>query len=133
MNDNVRELRSKGGETEKITINLGLIDLGQIDLLVQEGCFARRRGQADGRAARPSAGSAAFQPRAAGGRTKGGGKACNPSVRARDHRRRCVSRTCSRHDRITHCAGRATRQPIGQGRFGRPNSLSRRTVEGRHA
>jgi len=24
------------GETEKITINLGFIDLGQIDLLVQE-------------------------------------------------------------------------------------------------
>ena len=24
-------------ETEKITVNLGLVDLGQIDLLVQEG------------------------------------------------------------------------------------------------
>ena len=29
-------------ETEKITINLGLIDLGQIDLLVQEGFFNNR-------------------------------------------------------------------------------------------
>ncbi|RJG03889.1 CopG family transcriptional regulator [Noviherbaspirillum sedimenti] len=30
------------GETEKITINLGLIDLGQIDLLVQEGFYSNR-------------------------------------------------------------------------------------------
>jgi Ribbon-Helix-Helix transcriptional regulator family len=27
-------------KTEKITINLGLVDLGQIDLLVQEGFYA---------------------------------------------------------------------------------------------
>lgn len=30
------------GETEKITINLGYIDLGQIDLLVQEGFYTNR-------------------------------------------------------------------------------------------
>ena len=30
------------GETEKITINLGPVDLGQIDLLVQEGFYANR-------------------------------------------------------------------------------------------
>ena len=29
-------------KTEKITINLGLVDLGEIDLLVQEGFFANR-------------------------------------------------------------------------------------------
>ncbi len=29
-------------ESEKITINLGLIDLGQIDLLVQEGFYSNR-------------------------------------------------------------------------------------------
>ena len=29
-------------ETEKITINLGLVDLGQIDLLVQEGFYTNR-------------------------------------------------------------------------------------------
>ena len=29
-------------KTEKITINLGLIDLGQIDLLVQEGFYSNR-------------------------------------------------------------------------------------------
>jgi Arc/MetJ-type ribon-helix-helix transcriptional regulator len=38
----VHELRVKAGETEKITINLGLIDLGQIDLLVQEGFYSNR-------------------------------------------------------------------------------------------
>ena len=32
----------KGPDTEKITINLGLIDLGQIDLLVQEGFYSNR-------------------------------------------------------------------------------------------
>ena len=29
-------------ETEKITINLGVVDLGQIDLLVQEGFYSNR-------------------------------------------------------------------------------------------
>lgn len=29
-------------DTEKITINLGLVDLGQIDLLVQEGFYSNR-------------------------------------------------------------------------------------------
>jgi Arc/MetJ-type ribon-helix-helix transcriptional regulator len=38
----VQEIRVKAGETEKITINLGLIDLGQIDLLVQEGFYSNR-------------------------------------------------------------------------------------------
>jgi Arc/MetJ-type ribon-helix-helix transcriptional regulator len=34
--------RSRGGETEKITINLGPVDLGQIDLLVEEGFYSNR-------------------------------------------------------------------------------------------
>src|ERR1700750_2255248 len=34
--------RPKGGETEKITINLGPIDLGKIDLLVEEGFYSNR-------------------------------------------------------------------------------------------
>ncbi|RKF44680.1 CopG family transcriptional regulator [Paraburkholderia fungorum] len=34
--------RPKGGETEKITINLGPVDLGQIDLLVEEGFYTNR-------------------------------------------------------------------------------------------
>ena len=35
-------LRAKGPESEKITINLGYVDLGQIDLLVQEGFYSNR-------------------------------------------------------------------------------------------
>src|SRR5215213_2276347 len=42
MADNVYEFRPKGGDTEKITINLGYIDLGHIDLLVQEGFYSNR-------------------------------------------------------------------------------------------
>ena len=37
-----RELKPKLSESEKITINLGLIDLGQIDLLVSEGFYSNR-------------------------------------------------------------------------------------------
>jgi len=37
-----RELRSKPQDSEKITINLGYVDLGQIDLLVQEKFYANR-------------------------------------------------------------------------------------------
>ena len=36
------ELKPKLAESEKITINLGLIDLGQIDLLVNEGFYSNR-------------------------------------------------------------------------------------------
>lgn len=40
---NVSPIRPKtGGDTEKITINLGYVDLGQIDLLVQEGFYSNR-------------------------------------------------------------------------------------------
>jgi Arc/MetJ-type ribon-helix-helix transcriptional regulator len=42
MAENVHELRPRAGESEKITINLGFVDLGQIDLLVQEGFYANR-------------------------------------------------------------------------------------------
>jgi Arc/MetJ-type ribon-helix-helix transcriptional regulator len=42
MVDNVHELRPKGGDTEKITINLGYVDLGNVDLLVQDGFYSNR-------------------------------------------------------------------------------------------
>src|SRR5271157_5981597 len=42
MASNVRELRPKTGDSEKITINLGYVDLGHIDLLVQEGFYSNR-------------------------------------------------------------------------------------------
>lgn len=38
----ILEPRSRIGETEKMTINLGVVDLGQIDLLVQEGFYSNR-------------------------------------------------------------------------------------------
>ncbi|MFO1072549.1 MAG: CopG family transcriptional regulator [Geminicoccaceae bacterium] len=42
MVGNVHELRPKAADSEKITINLGFVDLGHIDLLVQEGFYANR-------------------------------------------------------------------------------------------
>ena len=36
------ELKAKLPDTEKITINVGAVDLGQIDLLVQEGFYSNR-------------------------------------------------------------------------------------------
>jgi Arc/MetJ-type ribon-helix-helix transcriptional regulator len=39
---NVHDLRPKAAESEKITINLGYVDLGHIDLLVQDGFYANR-------------------------------------------------------------------------------------------
>lgn len=38
----VRQLRDRVPDTEKITINLGYVDLGRIDLLVQEGFYSNR-------------------------------------------------------------------------------------------
>jgi Arc/MetJ-type ribon-helix-helix transcriptional regulator len=42
MASNVHELRPKASDSEKITINLGYVDLGHIDLLVQEGFYSNR-------------------------------------------------------------------------------------------
>ncbi|MBF0394353.1 MAG: CopG family transcriptional regulator [Alphaproteobacteria bacterium] len=40
--DNVRDLRPKAADSEKITINLGYVDLGHVDLMVQEGFYSNR-------------------------------------------------------------------------------------------
>src|SRR3984885_14094086 len=42
MADNLPELRPKPSDTEKITINLGYVDLGHVDLMVQEGFYSNR-------------------------------------------------------------------------------------------
>jgi Arc/MetJ-type ribon-helix-helix transcriptional regulator len=42
MTAQIQRLREKAGETEKITINLGYVDLGHIDLLVHEGFYSNR-------------------------------------------------------------------------------------------
>lgn len=39
---NELDVVSRIGETEKLTINLGVVDLGQIDLLVAEGFYSNR-------------------------------------------------------------------------------------------
>ena len=36
------EQRNRAGETEKITVNLGYVDLGHIDLMVHEGFYSNR-------------------------------------------------------------------------------------------
>ncbi len=42
MTSKVQELRPKVGDSEKITVNLGYVDLGRIDLMVQDGFYANR-------------------------------------------------------------------------------------------
>ena len=42
MADTVHELRPRAGDSEKITINLGYVDLGHIDLMVKEGFYSNR-------------------------------------------------------------------------------------------
>jgi Arc/MetJ-type ribon-helix-helix transcriptional regulator len=39
---NVRELRPKGPDSEKVTVNLGYVDLGHIDLMVRDGFYQNR-------------------------------------------------------------------------------------------
>lgn len=41
-NSTVHELRPKVADSEKITINLGFVDLGHIDLLVRDGFYSNR-------------------------------------------------------------------------------------------
>ena len=36
------EGRQRAGETEKMTVNVGVVDLGHVDLLVQEGFYSNR-------------------------------------------------------------------------------------------
>ena len=38
----VQELRSQAPDSEKITINLGHVDLGHVDLLIQSGFYSNR-------------------------------------------------------------------------------------------
>ncbi len=42
MASNVRVLREHQSDSEKITINLGYVDLGRVDLLVREGFYSNR-------------------------------------------------------------------------------------------
>ncbi len=42
MAGNVHELRPKTPDSEKITVNMGFVDLGRIDLMVRDGFYANR-------------------------------------------------------------------------------------------
>ena len=43
MAGNAHDLRPRaGGDTKKLTVNLGYVDLGHMDLLVQDGFYANR-------------------------------------------------------------------------------------------
>lgn len=42
MAADIHHLHEKSGDSEKITINLGFVDLGHIDLLVREGFYSNR-------------------------------------------------------------------------------------------
>jgi Arc/MetJ-type ribon-helix-helix transcriptional regulator len=42
MTEYVHQFRPKPGDSEKITINLGYVDLGHIDLMVEEGFYSNR-------------------------------------------------------------------------------------------
>ena len=42
MADNLHQLRPRPSDSEKITINLGYVDLGHIDLMVQDGFYSNR-------------------------------------------------------------------------------------------
>jgi len=42
MGEEARELAPRAGDSEKITINLGYVDLGRIDLMVQDGFYSNR-------------------------------------------------------------------------------------------
>ena len=42
LSENLHQLRPKVADSEKITINLGYVDLGHVDLMVQEGFYSNR-------------------------------------------------------------------------------------------
>ncbi|MBC7994286.1 MAG: CopG family transcriptional regulator [Rhizobacter sp.] len=42
MATELTEPRQRAGETEKMTVNVGVVDLGHVDLLVQEGFYSNR-------------------------------------------------------------------------------------------
>lgn len=42
MADDIQALRPKAPDSEKVTVNLGFVDLGHIDLMVRDGFYANR-------------------------------------------------------------------------------------------
>ena len=141
MAGNVQELRPKTPDSEKITINLGYVDLGQIDLLVQEGFYSNRtdfirtaiRNQLERHADAVRAVGGAPDPRPRPAPLQPRGPRGGPRRRARRCTSTCwaspasptTSRPSWRAPRSPRSrARRAARQPGGQGRPGRPHALT---------
>ena len=128
----IHRLRDKPGETEKITINVGFVDLGHIDLLLREGFYSNRtdfirtaiRNQLGSHAdaAKQSItrhalelGSTTVQSRRFGGGEGRGRQAAHSGGRACDNRRRCHPRTRAGNNRVCHCTWRFAGEQSGQG------------------
>ena len=129
---------------EKITINVGFVDLGQIDLLVQEGFYANRtdlirtaiRNQLAAHADAVQAGGRRASTLVLGIQHFG---AADLRGGARRAARSCEIRVLGllsiaadvtpelalADDRIAHRARRAAREPGRQGRAGRPHRAER--------
>ena len=145
MADNVHELRPKAGDSEKVTINLGYVDLGHIDLLVREGFYSNRtdlirtaiRNQLERHAAAVDR-SVTRQSLDPGLRhysradleavLAAGEKLRDPRPRPRHHRARRHARARARHDRLARRAGRPPRPFRRQGRPRRPHPLMPRPM-----
>jgi hypothetical protein len=134
-------LRGKSGETEKITINVGFVDLGHIDLLVHESFMrastpiaptssGRRFATSSPLTRMPSSNRSsgiplnsaydAIAPKSCRQRRVAGSEGCSrqaahPGRRACDNRRRRHARTPACNNRINHRPWRSSRQQSNQG------------------
>ncbi len=141
MAGNVHELRPRaGGDTEKITINLGYVDLGHIDLLVQDGFYSNRtdlirtaiRNQIE-RHADAARQSVTRKNLDLGLRhysrddlesARGRADAADPSPGPRQHRGRRLGRARARHDCVDIRPRSVTSQRRREGRPGRSHPLT---------
>ena len=139
--ENVHQLRLKPGDSEKITINLGYVDLGHIDLMVQEGFYSNRtdfirtaiRNQLE-RHADVVKQSTARKHLDLGLRhysredletARSAGEMLHIRVLGlASIAPGCHPRTCSRHSRLGRCAGSVARQSGGQGRSSRQDAVT---------
>ena len=131
---------ARASDTEKITINLGLVDLGQIDLLVQEGFYSNRTDlirtairnhlATHAETVRQTVGRKAMLlgPRGLHARRPRSGEEVREAhsdtgTGARPHCTRRPGRVGAGDDRIGVGARRLPRDARGEGRIGRSHSL----------
>jgi Arc/MetJ-type ribon-helix-helix transcriptional regulator len=141
MTDIVRELRPRTPDTEKITVNLGYIDLGHVDLMVEEGFYSNRtdfirtaiRNQLE-RHADVVKQSTARKSLDLGLRNysredleaaRRAGEMLHQRSWSGDHRPGRHARSCPRHHCLGLCAGDLACHSRGQGRARRQNKVMR--------